>query len=52
MLSEQSADPMAEAERKTEFGQAHLALAYKYVFGDIWMRPGLDLRSRSAVLSR
>src|SRR6266481_7794638 len=49
MLSPQIAEALANTRNSGEFG-AHLGkLAYDYVFGELWSRPGLDRRSRSLV---
>jgi 4-carboxymuconolactone decarboxylase len=49
MLSAEIAEAMANADDSAEFG-AHLGrLAFDSVFGQLWMRPGLDRRSRSLV---
>jgi len=36
-------------ERKTEFTQEFQELITRYAWGEIWARPGLDRRTRSAV---
>jgi 4-carboxymuconolactone decarboxylase len=49
MLSPEIAEALANAGNSGEFG-GHLGkLAYDYVFGELWSRPGLDRRSRSLV---
>jgi len=49
MLSPEIAEAMANAGASSEFGAQLGKLAYDYVFGELWSRPGLDRRSRSLV---
>jgi 4-carboxymuconolactone decarboxylase len=49
MLSPEIAEAMANAGKSSEFGAGLGKLAYDYVFGQLWSRPGLDRRSRSLV---
>ena len=49
MLSPEIAEAMSKSGSSGEFGGELGKLAYEYVFGDLWSRPGLDRRSRSLV---
>ena len=47
MISPQMADILAEAENSQEFGGYLGKFGLDFVFGELWVRPGLDRRSRS-----
>jgi 4-carboxymuconolactone decarboxylase len=49
MLSPEVAERMAAAGESKEFGAYIGRLAFDSVFGELWMRPGLDRRARSLV---
>jgi 4-carboxymuconolactone decarboxylase len=49
MLSSEIAEAMAGPPDSAEFAGELGKLAYEYVFGQLWSRPGLDRRSRSLV---
>jgi len=50
MISSEALESMLHAGESKEFA-GHLGkLAYDWIFGEIWARPGLDLRSRSLVV--
>lgn len=47
MISPQMADILEGAEHSKEFGAYLGKFGLDFVFGELWIRPGLDRRSRS-----
>ena len=49
LTSPEAARRMQNGDKSNGFGEALGRLAFDFVFGQLWLRPGLDRRSRSLV---